>query len=225
MVVAAAVFAVLAIVKPWTALPGYGERPAVVPRPAPPSLEPRPDAGAISARDVARHCPAPASWRVFSHQSWGDRAVRSWRLTTVEHAADGPTDSSIPVSDLGLSTIDLLGYCAPWDGTDRPPALTSVAVWRLEERRLEAGQPDRVVAVPFAIRHVLPVVPSSLAALFAPAVDTSGDPGPRATTAWPAGRYVFHLAGDEFDRWWGVDVGRPRAAAALHAPLSGAPVP
>ncbi len=103
---AAAVFLVLAILKPWTAIPGFeaGGSPgtgAGGPNPdqatGSGAAPQRPSASADAVSDLERHCPQPSGWRVFAHERWSGGSVRSWKSLTPARDASGPLDPTIPV--------------------------------------------------------------------------------------------------------------------------------
>jgi hypothetical protein len=223
---AAAAFLVLAILKPWTAIPGFdaggspgtgadGLNPGVGSGVAPQrsSASPRADV----ASDLERHCPQPAGWRVFAHERWSGGTVRSWKSVTPARDAAGPLDPAIPVIQVTSQQIPLLGYCAPWRGPDRPPDTATVSAWRLVPNDRLAmpsgdtpgGDSHGQMAEAFRLQRVFPGETTILGALYAPPSVTGVPPnrGPRAIESWSAGRYVFGLVdGAGFQRWWAVDI-------------------
>jgi len=242
---AAAVFLVLAILKPWTAIPGFeaGGSPragAGGPNPeqamgsgaAPqrPSASPAADA----ASDLERHCPQPSGWRVFAHERWSGGTVRSWKSLTPSRDASGPLDPTIPMVQVTSQQIPLLGYCAPWHGPDQPPDTAAVSVWRLVPNdRLNApggdtpgGDTQAQMAELLRLQRVFPGEATILGALYAPPSVAGAPPnrGPRAIESWPAGLYVFGLVdGAGFRRWWAVEVviTPPRTPTPSPTPTSG----
>ncbi|HYU49065.1 MAG TPA: hypothetical protein VEO91_03920 [Candidatus Limnocylindria bacterium] len=203
---AAAVFLVLAILKPWGAIPGFettgsrgvgGRGQAAASDGAAPSPSPTQD----PLVDLERHCPQPSGWRVFAHELWSGGNVRSWKSLTPAREASGPLDPTIPLVPVTSQQVPLLGYCAPWQGPDRPPGIGTISVWRIT--------PDGQVAVPVRLQRVFPAQATVLGALYA-APSVAGAPpirGLGAIESWPAGVYVFEMTdGEGFQRWWKVEV-------------------
>jgi len=220
---AAAVFLVLAILKPWTAIPGFEAGGSPGTGAGGPNPEQGTGSGAAPQRssaspaadmasDLERHCPQPAGWRVFAHERWSGGTVRSWKSLTPARDASGPLDPTIPVVQVTSQQIPLLGYCAPWRGPDKPPDTAAVRVWRLVPNdRLDTpgGDTRAQTAELLRLQHVFPGEATILGALYAPPSVAGAPPnrGPRAIESWPTGLYVFGLVdGERFQRWWAVDV-------------------
>jgi hypothetical protein len=219
---AAAVFLVLAILKPWTAIPGFdaggsqgtgagGPNPEQATRSG---AAPRSTASvaAEALSDLERHCPQPAGWRVFAHERWSGGTVRSWKSLTPARHASGPLDPTIPVVQVTSQQIPLLGYCAPWSGPDQPPDAAAVSVWRLvpnDRSATPGGGTQAQMPELLRLQRVFPSEATILGALYAPPSVAGAPPnrGPRAIESWPAGLYVFGLLdGAAFQRWWAVEV-------------------
>jgi hypothetical protein len=211
VLVAAAVFLALAVLKPWGAIPGFdaggspgtgaggpaGQSSAPSPSPLPSAEDP--------VADLERHCPQPSGWRVFAHERWSGGVVRSWKSLMPAPVASGPLDPTIPRVPVTSRQVPLLGYCAPWHGPDRPPDGATVSVWRLTA----VGQ-DGQAAEPVRLQRVLPDQATVLGALYAPPSRAGALPpygGMRAIESWPGGVYVFEIAdGESFQRWWAVEI-------------------
>ncbi len=200
------VFLLVVLAKPWVLMPGYSELVGPTDADGAPdareaaraSLEPEPD----PTLQLAHHCPEPSGWRVFSHQNWGGRSVRSWRSAEVASRASGPLDPSIPWIEVRSDEVRLLGYCAPWSGTEAPPLGADVEGWAL------SGGP--VDPRPLALRRARLPDETSLGGLYLPPAARGGRGGPGE---WASGRFVFHVAGAGFDRWWGVALIHPNEEA------------
>jgi hypothetical protein len=217
---AAAVLLVLAILKPWGAIPGFdapgapdgaggqGGRPAPLPGGAQPLPSPSPSEDPLA--DLERHCPQPSGWRVFAHEHWSGGIVRSWKSLSPVREASGPLDPTIPLVPVTSQQVPLLGYCAPWRGPDEPPSDATLTVWRLTPD----DRTGTLVPEPLRLERALPLQATSLGALYEPPAAAAGtgygpplSRGPRASSSWPAGTYIFELAdGAGFQRWWGVQV-------------------
>jgi len=229
-----AVFIVIAVAKPWAG----GPRPPrplvqgsfVLPTPTPAAF-PGPPA---AAEALQLQCGEPLGWRVFTHEEFLGRTVRTWRAVEPALAAWGPLDPRVPVIQVG-PLIDALGYCSSWTRADRPPADVAVSAWRI-------GGSDRdgetAVAVP--LESLVPEWPTDLGALFSPATgnapgrsgSATGSGSPSASpsegdsrtgneigsvrdapdVSWSLGRYVFAVRADGFERWWAVNISRPGPA-------------
>ena len=209
---------IVLLAKPWVLLDGDPASTALI--------EPRPSAAARQADDtdsgrpafdptrlLAHHCPEPSGWRVFSHQNWGGRNVRSWRSADVASTASGPLDPAIPWIEVRSDEIRLLGYCAPWSGTEAPPTGADVEGWVL------AGVLD---PRPLTLRRASLPDETSLGGLYLPPAARGGRGGPGE---WSSGRFVFHVAGAGFDRWWGVAVVHPNEEAEELPDVHDVPAP
>jgi hypothetical protein len=192
----------LAIAKPWAALEppaGSGHARVVAATPSPtPSLTPAPTPRQDTAGPlVAAFCTDPTRWLVASTEHWQGQAVRVWRALDPAPSADGPDDPTIPIVPVVSEALDLLGWCAPVVGPDRPVDQAFVEVW--------LRTPGRA-ATQLALAQALPPgEPSAFGLLYAApgaaggGAVRSGGPGaarspvPSAPAAvWAAGQYVFH---------------------------------
>jgi hypothetical protein len=166
-------FLALAIVKPWPGGPGERARPnPVAPTPtAVPSVDPL---------DIVRaDCQEPPSWRTYSREAW-DR---------------GQLRSSIPVVPF-MATVLELGFCAPWTGSERPPAGATVRAWRILPE-ISRGEGRR--AMPIPLRGVGTTLSLPYGGLFRPPPGADG-------TRWPPGTWVFEVAGPGWERWWAAEL-------------------
>jgi hypothetical protein len=217
-------FIVIAVAKPWAG----GPRP---PKPlvqgsfalptATPVAIPGPPAAALA---LQLQCGEPLGWRVFTHEEFLGRTVRTWRAVEPALAAWGPLDPGVPIIEVG-PMIDALGYCSSWTRADRPPADVAVSAWRIASDR--AG--ETAVAVP--LESLVPEWPTDLGALFSPAAgnrparggsapgspaiasgDGAGIGSDAADPSWSLGRYVFAVRADGYERWWAVNISRPGPA-------------
>jgi hypothetical protein len=202
----------LAIAKPWAGLEPPAAR-VVVPSPtATPSPTPAPTPRQDTAGPlVAAFCTDPTRWLVASSEHWRGQAVRVWRALDPATSASGPDDPTIPVVPVVSEALDLLGWCAPVVGPDRPVDQAFVGTWLRVRGR----------AVPVHLVQALPPGdPSAFGQMYAPleavvaANGASLAPGPEASpipsapaAVWGPGQYVFHYqrAGG-FDRWFAIDV-------------------
>jgi hypothetical protein len=216
-----AALVVVAVAKPWG---GGVARPAgplvqgsfVLPsEPAAPFPGPPAAAEALQSQ-----CGEPLGWRVFTHEEFLGRTVRTWRAVEPALAASGPLDPGVPIIQVG-PMIEALGYCSSWTRADRPPSGVAVSAWRIAGSE-RAGQ--TAVAVP--LESLVPEWPTDLGALFSPAAggaaarggsgNATGNGGDARSDApeasWSLGRYVFALRADGFERWWAVNISRPGPA-------------
>ena len=180
---------------------------------APPTTEPAAALAPASAPDASSgpdplaglrdHCQDPLGWRVYSHELWIGRRVRTWRSLEPAGRASGPADRAIPLVALG-PFVDALGYCSPWSGPERPPEDARISAWRDNVDGGTAG----MTAVP--LRAIAPDHPTALGALFGrvePSRPAASAGAPTAgPTGWPAGDYVFALRATGWERWWAVQV-------------------
>lgn len=189
-------FLAIAIAKPWVEQIA-ANRPVANPT-ADPTATPAPTADRMAALRV--HCQDPLGWRVYSHEAWLGRAVRTWRSLEPATTASGPLDPAIPVVPLGPNVVGL-GYCSPWSGADRAPDRAIVQAWRLRDPTARGGDPFTRVE----LRLVAPRPPTPLGAIYGPLADRA-DPAEPGALGWPAGRYVFAVHTDSWERWWAVEV-------------------
>jgi hypothetical protein len=218
-IVALAVIAIaFAVLKPWA-----GEAPGAAPRvegsptgPPATSSEPRPERA-----DLRLHCHEPSGWRVYAHQRWKRGYIRTWSSLQPAVSATGPLDERLPVVRVPDS-VTALGYCAPWEGTERPPADAELSVWLVLESERNGG-----AVAALRLVHLAPEEDTTLGGLYEPAQMGLwfGDPyaprSPAPTPApWPVNRYVFALRAEGWERWWIVRVGGQPAGNATPAPRS-----
>lgn len=191
VVVAVAIFLAIALIKPW---PGGGDpRPVAHPGTPPPTEQPSVDPLAAIRID----CDQPPGWRIFSRELWAGGILRSWLSMEPLTSASGPLDPAIPAIPISPSIV-ALGYCAPWEGPDRPPAGVAVHVWGIfDERR---GDPP--VAAPLDLRSFSATLVPPLGALYLPPMRDSVV----SFALWASGVYVFALEAPGYERWWAVRI-------------------
>jgi hypothetical protein len=224
-------FVAIAIIKPWP----QGVRPVVPiepPRVVGALATPPPTADPLA--ELRSHCEQPLGWRVYSIERWADQTLRIWRSLEPALTATDPTDPRIPAIPLGPA-VELVGYCSPWDGAERPPAGSTLVAWLVESGAATAR------GTPIELDLIAPRPASVLGGLFgSPASRSSAEPGPRAgspaTTSdrspnaggplgpgsstgtpgvvsiWPLGHFVFELAAPGWQRWWAIDIPAPTVA-------------
>jgi hypothetical protein len=191
-----------------------------------------PPSRAIGARGitdeelVAPFCLSPSAWRVFATERWSNRGLRSWQAAAAATVASGPTDPTIPITTVSSQWIQTLGYCAPVDGPDRPPADSTVTLYRIPAGPPKDGRAGELVAT----RRLQPVLRlSSLGADFAPPASSTEATTSGPASGWQAGTYVFRIegpAGSAFVRWLGVRVDvLPQLFAAAEPRSSNDPQP
>jgi hypothetical protein len=215
-----AMFIVIAVAKPWAGGP-RPPRPLVQGSFALPTATTAAIPGPPAAAEALQlQCGEPLGWRVFTHEEFLGRTVRTWRAVEPALAAWGPLDPGVPIIEVG-PMIDALGYCSSWTRADRPPADVAVSAWRIASDR--AG--ETAVAVP--LESLVPEWPTDLGALFSPAAGNapakagsapesagigSGARTDAADPSWSLGRYVFAVRADGYERWWAVNISRPGPA-------------
>jgi hypothetical protein len=196
------VFLALAYAKPWAgpepAGAGAGAGPGTASRPTQASVEPTPTTTPGPSQDpTAAFCIGPTGWLVFDVDRWRDSTIRSWRAFVPAH--DRPADpAALPVVPVPAEAVLELGYCAPSQGDDPPPAGATLALWELE--------PDgstRPMALP---ERRLPAAPTSSGIVLAP--PTGPGERPAVGASWPSGRFLFGLRDprSSWSRWWVVEV-------------------
>lgn len=204
-------FLLLALAKPWGAISSLP--------PAFPSTSVAPSLAAVAAArtpepasllSLREHCQEPLGWRAYSREGRNGRALRAWYSVDPTAQAAGPLDPGIPSVQLGPG-IDALGYCSPWSGTELPPDDAIVRAWRLE------AAPGKATVL--GLQSIAPIVPTILGNLYVVRDDgtraeTRASTVTAGTSGWPAGRYVFALTADDWQRWWAVDI-----AAASEDPM------
>jgi hypothetical protein len=208
----------LAIAKPWAGLEpsaGSGHARVVAATPSPtPSPTPAPTQRQDTAGPlVAAFCTDPTRWLIASTEHWQGQAVRVWRALDPATSADGPDDPTIPIVPVVSEALDLLGWCAPVVGPDRPVDQAFVEVW--------LRTPGRAATQLALVQALPPGEPSAFGLLYAapgaagasgPVLSASTDGEVHPVTSppvsvWGPGQYVFHYerAGN-FDRWFGIEV-------------------
>ena len=221
-----AVFVVIAVAKPWAGGP-RPPRPLVQGSFALPTATPAAFPGPPAAAEALQlQCGEPLGWRVFTHEEFLGRTVRTWRAVEPALAAWGPLDPGVPIIEVG-PMIDALGYCSSWTRADRPPADVAVSAWRIAGSDRSG---ETAVAVP--LESLVPEWPTDLGALFSPGAGNgpargAGVPGGAASgsagnggdavsgagdPSWSLGRYVFAVRANGFERWWAVNISRPGPA-------------
>jgi hypothetical protein len=192
-------FFAIAWIKPWPAPPI-----PLAPLPAPPTAAP-PTPTADPLSDLKHHCQEPPGWRVYAHERWGGRSLRSWRSLEPAQAASGPLDPTIPIVPLGAA-ITSLGYCSPWNTDERPPAGAEVFAWRLEPR---AGASATVIATAVPLRSLAPTRATVVAALYAPPAAAAPARSSPPVDGWAAGRWAFAVRAPGYERWWAIQIEVP----------------
>jgi hypothetical protein len=236
LALAIVVFVAIAFVKPWpqAARPGPQAEP---PRPVPAVATPQPTADPLAA--LRSNCEEPLGWRAYSVERWTDQTLRIWRSLQPATSAVDATDTGIPVIPLGPA-VELVGYCSPWDGAERPPAESRLTAWSVQPHdgaaRVEPIELDLVAPRPASVLGALFGSPATGAVAASPpptsvpaepsdrpspqSVPTgrpTGGPGPSAAPSsgaaiWPSGHFVFELSAPGWHRWWAVDIPPPAVA-------------
>jgi hypothetical protein len=213
-----AVFFVIAVAKPWAGGP-RPPRPLVQGPFALPTTTPAAFPGPPAAAEALQlQCGEPLGWRVFTHEEFLGRMVRTWRAVEPALAAWGPLDPGVPIIEVG-PTIEALGYCSSWTRADRPPADVAVSAWRIA-----GSDRDGETATAVPLESLVPEWPTDLGALFGPGSGNSlardgsptgsgsGSRNDAPDASWSLGRYVFAVRADGFERWWAVNISRPGPA-------------
>jgi hypothetical protein len=183
VILAAATFVAVAVLKPWGTAPPPPEvaepLSTITARPAPPTAAPSPTIDAqLQATLYRRQCQSGDGWRVISMERNG--RVRSRTLWPVDPAS-APTvaDALRDEHRLWTEVVEGIGFCTPGQTVaERLSHVPEVTLWRLNEgggvQQLETGQ----------------VIDPGLAAVgevyWAP-------PARRQGARWPAGSYVFRV--------------------------------
>jgi hypothetical protein len=215
-----------AVVKPWDLVfpPSHASvanASAVTPGPSLPVVAATP-AASPAAPAVPAECVFAGGWRVFAlaqpDRLGGDvetarpepsgsparfadigNPLRRWLEVDPLRDASGPEDARIPFVTIVSNRIGGIGYCAPPDGSDGPPAHARFEAWQLDQagmpiywplRAVDLG-PDSTIEVPVFI---------------------SADPTDALDERWAPGRYAFAVkAGDTpgYSRWFGVEIRTP----------------
>ncbi|HEY7131477.1 MAG TPA: hypothetical protein VH440_04455 [Candidatus Limnocylindrales bacterium] len=194
IVVAIAVFVVIALVKPWP-VPSAGG-PTFGPATPPPTTQPTVDPLAAIRLD----CQDPPSWRIFSRERWPGGVLRSWLSLEPLATATGPLDPAIRAIPISPEIV-ALGYCAPWTGPERPPDDVRFLAWAVGVE--ESDGVARPVATSLELRSASTTLAPPLGALIGPPVVS----GRIRNGLWPPGTYVLALTGAGFERWWAVRIG------------------
>jgi hypothetical protein len=164
-------FVAIAIIKPW---PQTVRPPAPVETRRAVAAQPTPQPTADPLSELRSHCEQPLGWRVYSIERWADQTLRIWRSLQPASAAVDATDPGIPAIPLGPA-VDLVGYCSPWDGAERPPAESHLSAWSVDP----AAGPAH--ATPMDLELIAPRPPSVLGALFGSRSATRPSAGPTPT--------------------------------------------
>jgi hypothetical protein len=190
----------LALLKPWGS-----------PRAAPLVIEPVSSPSTVATASptpdpdaqVDSFCLDPAGWRVYTTQRWGKRDFTSWTRVDPSTSATGPADRTIPVTPIVTSVLRSLGWCAPTQGDERPPAGATATIYGIGPDG--GGLPTGFARL--TVPRLAPDVDSPIGAAYGPP-DRGGRGEPRE--GWPAGRYVIWvhdaLGGSAFVRWFAVQV-------------------
>jgi hypothetical protein len=204
IVIAIAVFVAVALIKPWP--DAAGPRATFGPATAPPTAVPSVDPLAAIRLD----CQDPPSWRIFTRERWPGGQLRSWRSLEPLAVASGPLDPALRAVPISPEIV-ALGYCAPWDGPERPPDDVRLHAWVLDVD--ESDGVARPSAVALDLRSASSTLVPPLGALMAPPVVS----GHIRTDLWPSATYVFELDGAGFERWWAVRIGTSEAGGESKA--------
>jgi hypothetical protein len=205
--VVAAVFVIVAVLKPWDLL-GLAPRPDQPAAPmAPDRSPPRIASGGSAGGDhsTSDQCYYTSGWRVYTLLPIGSRNVRSWSAVRPVRA-QGPDDVRIDMARIVADGVPVLGYCTPARGRERPPGSATTSAWQLTEDRLH----QELDLVP--IQSANPTGRSTQA-LYRPPWPA----GPGEAPLWLPGRYAFRISdGPEgrYERWFGVEIVSPSVVAA-----------
>jgi hypothetical protein len=200
------VFIALAIVKPWPS--GPGERPRPAPVLPPPTAVP-----SVDPLDAVRDdCQEPPGWRTYSREAWSRGQLRSWRSLQPATSATSPLDPAIPAVPFVAAVLEL-GFCAPWTYPERPADGAIVRAWRILPE-ISRGEGRR--AAPIELRAVGTTLTLPYGGLFRPPAGSDG-------TRWPAGTWVFEVAGPGWERWWAAEIEPDGESSAIGPEPSGAP--
>jgi hypothetical protein len=202
LIIASLALVVLAVLKPWDSRVGSPVEPLAALPPAASSPTPAPTPRTIDA-EVAERCNRPFGWRISAIMTWREQVVRNQVVIKPLISSDvvSPLDPAIPVVPVFGDEVNAIGFCAPVVGALRPPDDVTVDIWAIDPSHEIGTNTPRLVE---------PSRPSGLGGLYVPAPDGRRDDG---RPPWPAGRYVFHLAGPEaggFDAWFAVEVNPDR---------------
>lgn len=173
-IAAVAVLLVIAVVKPWPS--EVPETPAASPMgvlAASSSIAPSP--AASEADRATTTCARSDSWRIVADDVEVGLSVRTWLTAAVEYSAVSPVRSTIPVTPLVSSTVDMLSVCVPAAVVGADTTGWSGTLWRVGGDSTD----------PTGWRQVarLTPLPGSLGAL--------ADPLGEALVVWPPGPYVL----------------------------------
>jgi hypothetical protein len=196
-----AVALVVALVKPWAAIPagpaggaadgapnrGGRATRSPVPSPTPTPTDPY--------AELVVTCGNPSGWRVATLQTWVGRAtpIRTW-LAVDPVPATGADDPGIPFVPVATDLVLAMGYCSPV-GADQPPQAITVEIWAV---------PDGAAPILLHATRLEPVHAHALGGLWLPPrnrrVVLDGVDG------WPPGRYAIRLGALSYERWLGVEI-------------------
>lgn len=157
----------------------------------PPVASQAPPHGTRSAQVLDPSCTQPRSWRVASIETWPGGLAQVWRVAQAQ-PADGPLDPAIPVVDVSAASVEAIGWCAPVDGPNRPPAGVEASLFRLTNG----------LALPVETSLRADVLSNADGQLWVPR--SSGN----RALSWSSGAYVIRIATAQGDwvRWLGIEV-------------------
>jgi hypothetical protein len=149
-------------------------------------------AGAPPAPYRSPTCASPLEWRAATIESWTGRQARVWTAAEAV-AASGPNDPAIPFRPIVSEKVTAIGWCAPVEGSDRPPLTATATLFRIGDRAAAEIPYDRLE----------PVAPDALGELIVPPAQSVG-----GRPAWVPGRYVIRISapGGTYVRYLGLDV-------------------
>jgi hypothetical protein len=178
LISAAAVFVVIALIKPWPALPtdipDTGNHPARSAQPSPADSA----SSVVGESGYFQQCYPTANWRLTAIRDYRSLAVRTVWPAAPSFVATDSADAAVRVFGPGVQGI---GYCAPGDEIDaRAAEAARVSLWR----RDASGA----------------IVPVDGARVIDHALAAQGEvylapPTPLAANGeWPAGEYFFAIS-------------------------------
>ena len=198
----------LGLIRPWDLLGPSTTDGAPPPRVTPGS--PAPGATGIAGEDSvpdgtaaagltappaptrALTCAFPTQWRSATIEDWNGRPARVWKAATVV-TGSGPDDPAIQFEPIVAATITAIGWCAPVEGTERPPQAIDTALYRIRDG----------LAIPVAYDRLEPTAPDALGELWVPKPRGVGN-----RPKWPMGRYVIELrsSSGSYVRYLGLEL-------------------
>jgi hypothetical protein len=188
----------LAVLKPWAGIgsPAYLTLPSARPADV---VAPSPEAPAVTPPGYSApggQCFPGSDWRVFTIETHGGRALRTW-LSVTPGDAGSPQDPVIPFVSVVTDRLLALGFCVG-SGQGGPGPLAGARAWAIDA----VG-----AAVPLDLAPLVAYMPHEpdLGAVYQP----PAEPGGTAGVTWSPGRYVFAVnqgpaTGDA--HWFGVEV-------------------